>query len=870
MQVELELRSYRGTLSAFHPLFESDYGFPVQNRHLTIFDPSEYQDTNKSTLEATVFVLGIGVNSGCTFLVIGCPQVQVLRKSLGFPPKQLHVTLAVQTRDVHTISKDVDTLRAPIEMMLMKQCIEAHLELGLLEQSLFWIEYLLRFEQDNQLLLWRSRIYFQTKQYQLAMQDALQVCLSQESGESLVRLGDAAYKLQEYSTALEAYHKCIIPSTDTKLSQYCNNMIKRLYAKGYTTLELTSLVLGLSEDEWKQYRLLEAQMVEPGTQTIAIMDPTERYFYLQSYKMPRFFSWIVPLVLAGMSTPRNQEDVSILRDLGFTSVITLTEESPLDESWFQGMDHVFWPVTNYYPPSIAHADRFLQLLVDNTFQKRGATLVHCGGGKGRAGSLICCYLVRFGTSVPPKPCFLCSQSPALWCMDSECCFGTFPCMGAQDAIDLIRNLRPGSIETPKQEQFVKEYVSVLYQRMSTGKRVLHPLETPLESKFRIDGQKTLPMLIVMCGLPGSGKSHVSQILRKYGYQIVCQDELGSKSACESAISQFAKQGVRVVVDRCNPTPQDRKMWMSLGPHPAWCLFFDVSPKICQERSQWRFSHPLKPHQAQSAIDSFASQMITPTREEGFDTVCTIGNFDDVAEALRHLNIKIEKRNAFHKYPRTRHLFNLGAVTRDDLLLSEDEAEQFLRAADQEGYTLAAEEKVDGANVGFRLQGEKIICQNRSHDEISQATHKQFAPLSSFIFQHQQDLMRVLSHNVILFGEWLFARHSVEYDQLPTYFIAFDLFDIQSKRFYSRDRFHLLLSQTKICTVARLNPLAWTKQALVELVHEKSCYSRSKREGLVLRIDAGDWLVDKAKIVRPDFIAGNASWDKGPMVCNTLS
>jgi hypothetical protein len=41
-----------------------------------------------------------------------------------------------------------------------------------------------------------------------------------------------------------------------------------------------------------------------------------------------------------------------------------------------------------------------------------------------------------------------------------------------------------------------------------------------------------------------------------------------------------------------------------------------------------------------------------------------------------------------------------------------------------------------------------------------------------------------SPRFILFGEWVYAKHSIHYSKLPAYFIAFDIFDLQNQSFLS--------------------------------------------------------------------------------------
>ena len=148
-----------------------------------------------------------------------------------------------------------------------------------------------------------------------------------------------------------------------------------------------------------------------------------------------------------------------------------------------------------------------------------------------------------------------------------------------------------------------------------------------------------------------------------------------------------------------------------------------------------------------------------------------------------------------KFPRTRHLFDAGGsgVTRDDLLMDQTEENTFYtqpgqrgRAVQQQQVTVAIEEKVDGANLGISIDTEtlEIKVQNRSH-YINSKTHRQFSTLDSWLAQHSSALYDILEPGRhVLFGEWLYAKHSIYYTRLPGYFMAFDLYDREVDRFYS--------------------------------------------------------------------------------------
>jgi hypothetical protein len=52
---------------------------------------------------------------------------------------------------------------------------------------------------------------------------------------------------------------------------------------------------------------------------------------------------------------------------------------------------------------------------------------------------------------------------------------------------------------------------------------------------------------------------------------------------------------------------------------------------------------------------------------------------------------------------------------------------------------------------------------------------QFKSIESWAASKPQ-LWELLSKDVILFGEWMYAKHSIHYTRLPDYFIAFDIYD----------------------------------------------------------------------------------------------
>jgi len=115
---------------------------------------------------------------------------------------------------------------------------------------------------------------------------------------------------------------------------------------------------------------------------------------------------------------------------------------------------------------------------------------------------------------------------------------------------------------------------------------------------------------------------------------------------------------------------------------------------------------------------------------------------------------------------------------------------------------------------------------------------------------------------ILFGEWTWQRHSVQYTCLPAYFIAFDIYNKREGRFASaseRDR-RLAAVGGGIPVAPCLTKCAFNSCAELEaLLSLQSGYGEEVLEGIYLRMDepeedgGGRWLRQRGKIVRADFI-----------------
>lgn len=135
-------------------------------------------------------------------------------------------------------------------------------------------------------------------------------------------------------------------------------------------------------------------------------------------------------------------------------------------------------------------------------------------------------------------------------------------------------------------------------------------------------------------------------------------------------------------------------------------------------------------------------------------------------------------NELIKYPRTKHISgsNLQVGDEDLKTVSFDKL--------REKY-LVVEEKIDGANSGISFaEDNKLLIQSRGHFLIGGTREKHFNLLKTWAMIHKTEFQRILGKRYIMYGEWMYAKHTVYYDLLPHYFMEFDIYDKQNQIFLS--------------------------------------------------------------------------------------
>ena len=235
------------------------------------------------------------------------------------------------------------------------------------------------------------------------------------------------------------------------------------------------------------------------------------------------------------------------------------------------------------------------------------------------------------------------------------------------------------------------------------------------------------------------------------------------------------------------------------------------------------------------------------------------------------------RDDFVKYPRTPHLSG-SKGTDDDKHLGPKESRGFI--ADP---SLIVEEKLDGTNVGihFTWSG-RMVLQCRGH-EITEGMHPQYDLFKQWTAVKRPVLEAMLSSQFILYGEWLYAKHSVHYRRLPHYFFEFDIFDKDAGRFLSLEKRLAMLRSTGLTTVPVLHRGRASLEQLRSVIGPSAFESSFENpvtgrtdnlmEGLYCRTEAEGSVSGRAKMVRSEFVEKvkqSEHWQHQALVPNELA
>jgi atypical dual specificity phosphatase len=149
---------------------------------------------------------------------------------------------------------------------------------------------------------------------------------------------------------------------------------------------------------------------------------------------PTNFSWVLEGKLAGCGLPVTEDEFGWVVGQGIRSVVTVREVA-LPSDWFNGsdIDYLHLAVEDFGAPNIEELAQTVDF-IDQQISSGRPVMVHCAAGKGRTGAVLAAYLVKKHN------------------------------LTADQAIERVRGMRPGSVQSVSQETAVSMYEKYLKSR----------------------------------------------------------------------------------------------------------------------------------------------------------------------------------------------------------------------------------------------------------------------------------------------------------------------------------------------------------------------------------------------------------------------
>ena len=249
-----------------------------------------------------------------------------------------------------------------------------------------------------------------------------------------------------------------------------------------------------------------------------------------------------------------------------------------------------------------------------------------------------------------------------------------------------------------------------------------------------------------------------------------------------------------------------------------------------------------------------------------------------------------------KYPRTPHIEG-SRLQPGDEDLSQIPFETI------KGKHLVIEEKCDGANsaVSFDEDGQ-LLLQSRGHYLTGGYRERHFNFMKQWATVHVDAFYKVLGSRYIMYGEWMYAKHTVFYDALPHYFLEFDILDRETGLFLDTPTRHDMLAELPVVSVPVLGEgFFQRKEELLKLLGqsrfvtgnqhqnlidaavklgldpERNCRETELSglmEGLYIKVEENGQVVDRMKFVRAAFLQcvdfSESHWIDRPIIPNQLT
>lgn len=204
----------------------------------------------------------------------------------------------------------------------------------------------------------------------------------------------------------------------------------------------------------------------------------------------------------------------------------------------------------------------------------------------------------------------------------------------------------------------------------------------------------------------------------------------------------------------------------------------------------------------------------------------------------------------YKYPRTYHFpFSPGRSADDKIF---NDFESYFK--DKQ---VVITEKMDGENTSIY----KDMCHARSIN----SAHKKY---HSWLLNYIRNFQYMLDENERICGEYLFAKHSIYYDNLPSYLMVFSIWN--DEHCLSWEDTVKRCKELNLITVPVLYEGIYSKENIDKAIQEVSNHNG---EGIVMRLASdynyNDFNKSIIKYVRANHIQTDEHWSSQMIIKNAV-
>lgn len=199
---------------------------------------------------------------------------------------------------------------------------------------------------------------------------------------------------------------------------------------------------------------------------------------------------------------------------------------------------------------------------------------------------------------------------------------------------------------------------------------------------------------------------------------------------------------------------------------------------------------------------------------------------------------------FRKYEKTYRIKIPQFNVKGKFHLSKDELRHLLNGK------VVVEEKLDGANTGIIRHKTGFHLQKRG-SLVSTSEHEQFQFFHNWAsYQNYNKLMK-LPQGYTVYGELMYAVHSLYYDRLPDWFLVFDVWNKRKDKWMNQRDRESFCNDHDLHMVPKIYEGHLTVQELFDIIPKKSAFGDEAEGVVVKRYNKKGYI--RGKLVRPEFI-----------------